>query len=216
MNNYERRNVVLSIVVVASFLLGWSWLGYLRPALLESPQNPVEQRISIVSGTALKQIPLKQIQVTTTADVGAGSLRWAVGQANAAPDDDLIDLSRVEGAIALQSPLPALKSNLILAGNGNITISGSHHHRVFQIDDGDITFRDLTIADGLAQGRAGVNGSGGSAGMGGGLLINQGVVRLVRVTFLNNQAIGGSGSQRSPVQVRIRDQEYRIRSIEEQ
>ncbi|MGI8932556.1 hypothetical protein [Leptolyngbya sp. BC1307] len=45
-----------------------------------------------------------------------GSLRWAIAQANAAPDSDLIDLSGVKGAIALESPLPAITNSLTLAG----------------------------------------------------------------------------------------------------
>ena len=47
--------------------------------------------------------------------------------------------------------------------------------------------------------------------MGGGLLVNQGVVRLVRVNFLDNQAIGGSGAERSPAAVRIQGEKTRLK-----
>ena len=155
---------------------------------------------------------LQQLRVTTTADEGDGSLRWAIAQANATPDDDLIDLSGVSGAIALHRPLPAITGNLVLMGNGDSTISGSGSYRVLQVDDGEVTLRDVTLADGLAQGRAGTNGSGGSAGMGGGLLINRGAVRLSHVTFVDNQAIGGSGSQRMPpAQIQIQSQGNRLK-----
>ncbi|NJN04130.1 MAG: hypothetical protein HC873_08350 [Leptolyngbyaceae cyanobacterium SL_1_1] len=56
----------------------------------------------------------------------------AIAQANTAADDDLIDLSWVKGAIALQSPLPAITHNLTLVGNGDDTISGSGDHRWFE------------------------------------------------------------------------------------
>ncbi|MGB5974994.1 MAG: hypothetical protein WBG38_16840, partial [Nodosilinea sp.] len=197
------RNVVLSLVVVG-FAIAWAGLGWLDPSVSNSLRQPSEP---LPSAQLIEPTPpaLKQIRVTTTADSGIGSLRWAIAQANAAPNDDLIELSPVEGAITLQSPLPALSTNLTLVGNGN-TISGSSRHRVLQIDDGDVTVRDLTLSSGLAQGKAGIDGGGGSAGMGGGLLINRGVVRLVRVSFLDNQAVGGSGAQRLPVDVRVRGQ----------
>ncbi|MEM9163779.1 MAG: hypothetical protein AAGC54_12015, partial [Cyanobacteria bacterium P01_F01_bin.4] len=167
-----------------------------RPQLEPAPQAVLPQT----------DIALKQLRVTTTADAGVGSLRWAITQANAAPDDDLIDLSGAEGEIALQSPLPAITSNLTIRGNGDDTISGNGQYRVLQIDDGDVTLRELTLANGLAQGTDGVNGAGGSAGMGGGLLMNQGAVRLSQVTFIDNQAIGGNGDQRMPVKVQLQTQ----------
>lgn len=139
---------------------------------------------------------LKQLQITTTADAGEGSLRWAITQANAAPDDDLIDLSQVQGEITLQSPLPVITSNLMLMGNGDDVISGSNHHRVLQINGGNVTIRDVTLANGFAKGDDGTDGGGGSAGMGGGLLMRRGTVQLIRTRFVDNQAVGGRGSQR--------------------
>lgn len=209
-NLYSLRNVVLSVVVVG-LVLGWAWIGWLDPTLKDCSYQSSEPLVQPIMGTT----PLTQIRVTTAADSGEGSLRWAIAQANANPDDDLIDLSLVEGAIALQSPLPAINSNLTLVGNGDNVISGDGRHRILQIDDGDITIRDLTLSSGLAQGEVGTNGGGGSAGMGGGLLVNQGVVRLVRVNFLDNQAVGGigdrDGAERSPAEVHIQGQETRLK-----
>lgn len=150
---YSFRNVVLSVVIV-SFVLGVGWLGWLDPSLKNNSYQPPEPLMQSVMRTP----PLKQIRVTTVADSGEGSLRWAIAQANAAPDDDLIDLSLVGGAITLQSPLPAINSNLTLIGNGDNVISGDDRYRVLQIDDGDITIRDLTLSSGLAQGEVGING----------------------------------------------------------
>ncbi|MBF2029420.1 MAG: DUF4347 domain-containing protein [Oscillatoriales cyanobacterium C42_A2020_001] len=137
---------------------------------------------------------LKQLQLTTTNDEGKGSLRWAIAQANATPEDDVIDLSQVSGAIALQSPLPAITGNLFIRGDSNDILSGENRHRVLTVERGDVTLSHLTIANGLAQGSAGVNGAGGAAGMGGGLLMQDGTVTLNDVAFLNNQAVGGNGT----------------------
>ncbi len=203
------RNVVLSIII-SSILLGWAWLGWLNPIVKGSVRPSVEQS-AVKPASKLAQTPtLKQIQVTTTADGGTGSLRWAIAQANAAPDDDLIDLSKVKEPIILQSPLPAITSNLTLMGNRKNIISGNNQHRVLQIDGGDVTIRDVIVADGLAQGGGGVNGGGGNAGMGGGLFINKGTVRLVRVAFTGNRAVGGSGSQRHPANVEIQGQNTQL------
>lgn len=161
--------------------------------------------------------PLNQIQVTTTADAGEGSLRWAIAQANAALDDNLIDLSQVQGEITLASPLPAITSNLILVGDGDDVISGDGRYRVLQVKGGHVTIRDVTLANGLAKGENGINGGGGSAGMGGGLLIRSGTVKLVRTRFFDNQAVGGGGSQRlsssklSQPPLQIQSQNNRLR-----
>ncbi|MGD1905482.1 MAG: hypothetical protein ACFB0C_05730, partial [Leptolyngbyaceae cyanobacterium] len=150
------------------------------------------------------------LQVNTTADTGEGSLRWAMTEANAASDADVIDLSGIQGEIILQTPFPPITQPLTLLGNG-ITINGNDHHRILQIDRGAVTLEDLTLTHGLAQGADGVNGGGGSAGMGGGLWVNAGTIRLNRVKFLENQAIGGQGSLRSPVQVSLLSDRVRLK-----
>src|SRR5262245_48070680 len=48
-------------------------------------------------------------------DALAGSLRWAISQANAAPGDDTINFS-VTGTINLGGALPDLSSNLAIQG----------------------------------------------------------------------------------------------------
>jgi hypothetical protein len=138
------------------------------------------------------------IYVTNVNDRGRGSLRWAIERANLSPVDDLIDLSQVQGKISLESSLPDISSNLYLIGDDNDIISGNHAHRVLSITGGDVTISHLTIADGLALGQDGKNGAGGGAGMGGGLFIDGGTVTLSEVKFLDNQAIGGQGSEKKP------------------
>lgn len=143
---------------------------------------------------------LKQLTVTTTADDGTGSLRWAINQANESPEDDLIDLSQVSGTIKLKKSLPKINSNMTIVGNGDDLISGDEAHQVLYVNSGEVTIKDLTIADGRAMGNDGENGAGGAAGMGGGLFINGGTVTLSSVRFVNNHAFGGQGTARIPRQ----------------
>ncbi|MGJ5628374.1 calcium-binding protein [Nostoc sp. CALU 1950] len=62
------------------------------------------------------------------------------------------------------------------------------------IQSGTVGISDLTITNGRAKGG---DGSGGGAGMGGGLFIYDGSVSLTNVAFSNNTAQGGNGSSYS-------------------
>ncbi len=137
------------------------------------------------------------IRVTITADAGSGSLRWAIAQANASPESDVIDLSAIHGTIILRSSLPPITSDLTILGDGDDTLSGNQTCRVLAIHNGTVTLQNLTIADGLAKGKDGKKGAGGEAGMGGGLFIDNGEVTLKQIKFINNRAIGGNGSRRT-------------------
>ncbi|NBW97819.1 MAG: hypothetical protein EBR28_14110, partial [Planctomycetia bacterium] len=99
---------------------------------------------------------------------------------------------------------------LTIVGNGAMIdmsqANGGAGDRGFFVAAGNVTFENMTIANGVAAGGNGVNGGGGGAGLGGGVfvanLVQQGVagytqaanVTLDGVTFTGNQAVGGSGS----------------------
>jgi hypothetical protein len=156
---------------------------------------------------------LKQITVTSTADSGPGTLREALAIANQTPEDDLISLASVSGTIALESALPPIRSGLFLVGDGNDILSGQKVHRVLVVDAGDVTLRDLTVAEGLAAGNDGLEGAGGSAGLGGGLLINGGKVTLTNMRFVDNQAVGGTAIPRQEPEntaIRLEKQKYTL------
>jgi hypothetical protein len=137
---------------------------------------------------------LEKILVTTTEDSNSlGSLRAAINQANLNKERDIIDLSPIKGVITLTNPLPPLKTDLTILGDGDDTISGNNAFRVFEVENGSINLENLAIANGLAQGAQGFNGAGGAAGLGGAILIKGGTVEVRRVSFLHNQAIGGDG-----------------------
>lgn len=100
--------------------------------------------------------------------------------------------------ITLESALPDIAKDLTFTSAGrNATISGGGNFQVFRVTGGNVTFTNLTIANGLARGTDGAAtspaGGNGTAGQGGGLFIGGGAVTLINANFQNNQALGGSG-----------------------
>ncbi|GEM_PF-1274382 len=202
-----QADVAASTTLTGPAALGGDWV-------LETALGQIQTSLPWPTAT-LSTLPrvLKQITLTSTADSGPGTLRTAIHQANQTPEDDLISLSAISGTIALASPLPPIASNLFLVGNGDDTLSGQGKHRVLRVNGGDVTIRDLTVANGLAAGDDGLQGAGGSAGMGGGLLINDGKVTLTNVRFVDNQAVGGRGLPRQATQdtaIRLEKQRYTL------
>ena len=120
--------------------------------------------------------------VTTTADSGPGSLRYAIGSANSG--DTILFFLPAGSTITLASPITIL-GNVSLAGPGTatpITISGGNAHQLFLIE-GTATISGLT----LTQGRAAVPTSPGGA------IFNLGALTLA------NDRIGGNTSTVSVV-----------------
>ena len=97
--------------------------------------------------------------VTNNLDAGAGSLRQAILDANAAGGMDTVDFdAALDGqTITLTGGEIAIGDDLLIDGLGadRLAISGNSASRVFTADDGAggyaaITLRDLTITGGLA------------------------------------------------------------------
>ena len=89
------------------------------------------------------------LTVTTLADSGAGSLREAIGLANADPDHDTIVFS-VSGTITLASDLPAFYSNSFTINGEGVTIDANGYDAIkaFSMDrDTEVTITGLTIDD---------------------------------------------------------------------
>lgn len=156
------------------------------------------------------------IEVTSHKDGNEeGTLRWAIHEANnqaaADPSAIVINLSRVSDVIVLKRALPVIRANVTLRGKASkSTISGAGRFRCLAIDDhaASVVIEGLRLVDGLAQGIRGEGSKGGSAGMGGGLFINASTeVRLKRVHFSNNSAIGGRGGAASPFAVALEPHE---------
>jgi hypothetical protein len=140
---------------------------------------------------------LSTFTVTSTADDGGtGTLRWAVGQANAATSPSTIDfqLGSAPATIALMEKeleLSNTSSAITIDGPGAdlLSISGSEAGRVFRVDkDVTATISGLTIADGLANSSA-----SGAYFDGGGLYNKGGTVTLDDCTISGNTSGRGGG-----------------------
>lgn len=146
--------------------------------------------------------------VTQSIDNGKGdtqgSLSWAIKRANAVAGNDTITL---ETDVTLTGEMQQLiDSNVTIEGSGNSSdgdteynISGNEAHRPLFIKSGKVTINNVDVVDGLALGEDGGYGSGGGAGLGGGLFVYSGNVTLSNVDINNNRAIGGmGGTENSP------------------
>ena len=147
--------------------------------------------------------------VTDTSDDASDteSLRYAMLQTQSEGEGKIY--ISATGTITLLSPLPAINGNLSIdgPGAGSLTVSGDNQYRVFEVDDGTVTIKNLTVANGKAAGNNGSNGSentstlrftsggggGGGCGAGGGLLVMSGSVSIDSVNFTGNNGTGGNG-----------------------
>ena len=120
-----------ALLTGGSLLAAGTGAGALAAALLASP-----------AGAAT-------FTVTNLNDAGAGSLRQALLDANAAAGADVIDFA-VGGTITLASDLPAITDGLTLNAPGSdaLTISGAGSYHVFAIataGSGGVTISGLTV-----------------------------------------------------------------------
>ncbi|MGZ7042839.1 MAG: choice-of-anchor Q domain-containing protein, partial [Thermoanaerobaculia bacterium] len=126
-----------------------------------------------------------QFQVSTLADSGAGSMRDAVAQANAAAGADQIVFTgaATSGTIALASEI-AITDELTLTGPGTRALSITSSGRIFNVTSGilNVSLTDLTLENANASGNGGAI-LGASAG-----------INLDRVALLGNQATGEGGA----------------------
>ena len=135
---------------------------------------------------------LSTVTVTSTNDSGAGSLREAIADANSG---DTIRFAHglADQTITLTSGELAIDKSLDIEGPGaaELTISGGHTSRVFDISGGatNVEIAGLTIADGWTADAAAV-GPYGPVALGGGILNTGAHVSLSRVTMADNHAVG--------------------------
>jgi len=153
-----------------------------------------------VGHLAAAPLPTGTYVVTQAADSGnagaAGTLSWAIAQANANPGSTIAFASSLANqTVTLSAPLPVISSSVTIDGSGasGLTISGNNQNRVFFVNGGTVAVANLTIANGSAQGGAGASGGGGGMGAGGAIFVNSGAVAVSNVNFANNTATGGTG-----------------------
>ena len=152
------------------------------------------------------------IKVTNTSnDVNSeGSLAWAIQQAADLPGLDAIDLSEISGQTIVGHSFVIGADNDIQFFGAGVTIDGNvegitvfpgitipNSGRLFTINGANVSFVDLNLVNGRHQGSSGTSGKGGNLGYGGAILINNDSSVIVdRVTFENNDAVGGNSSGR--------------------
>lgn len=169
------------------------------------------------------------IEVTTRADENDGSpdpllgegtsLREAIEAANQAAGDDTITFSPdVVGPMFLNTPLPALSSNITIIGPGANVVSvervasdeegrGGSDFRIFTVDVGaTVNISGLTISNGKETSGGGILNSGmltvtacaisgNNAGSGGGLFNQSGAtLQVIDSTISSNPSGGGVGN----------------------
>ena len=159
---------------------------------------------------------LSTITVSSVNDDGsAGTLRWAIGQANASNQADTIVFSSLfntpqtidlsSGALSLSGTATTMISG---PGADRLTISGAGTSGVFDIDDASLALSGVTVSGGSADTGAGLRNDGGTltltdvtisgntaTAMGGGLATQfGGTTDLIDCTVSgNNAAMGGGG-----------------------
>jgi len=107
--------------------------------------------------------------VTNTNDSGAGSLREAVGFANANAEADTITFDLpANSVVTLSSQIGFTASQkTTVDGGGGVTVSGGDATRVFQVNSGaNVSIERLTVSDGItvadADGGAGIRNNNGA------------------------------------------------------
>ncbi|KJS12800.1 MAG: hypothetical protein VR67_06245 [Peptococcaceae bacterium BRH_c8a] len=142
--------------------------------------------------------------VTNTSDSASdtGSLRYAMTQAQYENGGTITFASGLTGTIQLSGPLPTIgiTRSLTIEGPGaeNLTIDGQNQYRVFQFNSGNVTIKNLTVANGKVTGSTGSTGgtwgTGGTGGTGaGGAVYNAGTLNISGSQFSNNSVTGGTG-----------------------
>jgi predicted outer membrane repeat protein len=123
------------------------------------------------------------LNVTANADTGAvGTLRWAVGVANASPTRDTIDILTTQPIVLTQGELllSARAGMNIEATTGTATISGGGLSRVFETHWA-VNLNGLTL-------------TGGKAAGWGGAILDEGALTVSNCTLSGNSASFAGGA----------------------
>jgi autotransporter-associated beta strand protein len=154
--------------------------------------------LALAIGCGFSASPLLAATYTVTNgnNAGAGSLRQALTDANAAgAGPHTINVDNSVNNINVTADLPWVNTNVTI--EGNTTSINGNNHRLFFVNTGTVNLRNMDLTGGRAvggQGGDGAGGGGGGLGAGGGLFVNAGAnVTIQGVTFDGNNATGGNG-----------------------
>jgi hypothetical protein len=126
------------------------------------------------------------LTVTNTDNAGAGSLRRAIGAANASGGTDTITIT-VTGIVTLTSALPVIGGGTTIVGpaTDQFGVDGAHTFQVFKVTSGNVSISKLTILHGECDAACGSTG--------GGLFNASGTVTLNQVAIGANDTPGQGG-----------------------
>src|SRR5258708_6742219 len=195
-----------------------SWIRQLFTRPVTRPIRNAPHRARLAVEALEERCVPSTLTVTNTLDDGsAGSLRWAIGQANSQGGSDTINfgaLFNTPQKITLagtQLELTDMNGATTITGPAaGVTVSGGGLSRVFQIDANvTASISGLTISGGKASGLfGGIGGglfnfgtatltnctvSGNAARYGGGMANQQGTLALTNCTVSGNSGPGGGG-----------------------
>ena len=140
--------------------------------------------------------------VCTLADhIKSANTNTAVGFCPAETSHDIITITE---DITLTEPLPPIKGTITIEGGGH-TISGDRKFRIFDVSGGNLTVKNVTLANGNADSSSAIRARDGAR------------VTVSNVVFRNNTARSGGaiGSQDDGVDLSIRDSEFRDNSADD-
>jgi len=95
---------------------------------------------------APSSIPIRSLCNLSFQITAANQERWI----GACPPGNGADTIALTEDITLTEPLPRISSDITIEGNGH-TISGDNRFRIFDVDQGNLTIKDLTLANGKAK-----------------------------------------------------------------
>ena len=117
-------------------------------------------------------------QVCTLSDhIRSANTNTAVGFCPAGTSHDIITIAE---DITLTEPLPTITGTITIEGGGH-TISGDNQFRIFDIQRGDLTIRNLTLTDGKAE-------------HGGALRLQAGTLSVYESNFVGNRTEKSAGA----------------------
>lgn len=195
------------LAVLAAALLAPALIAYGTASAQVSTANIITVNTTADNATANGNCTLRE--AIQAADSNAAVDRCRAGSATGV--DTILFAKGVTGKIVLNSLLPSLTDNrgLIIDGGTNaITISGNKKTAILLLfPNSQLTLRNLTLADGRSpQGSAVTNGIGSSlevvnstftgniaTSVGGGAIVNGGLLTVTNSTFSANSAPNASG-----------------------
>ena len=133
----------------------------------------------LLLGLMITILPQNTVEAASFTAIDFASLQAAINNANDEANNPGPDTINITGNITLTAALPNITSPITIEGGG-FTISGANTYRVLDVQDGDLTLNNVTIAN-------------GSATQGGGVFNNGGTLTITSSTFAGNSAPSGGG-----------------------